>query len=139
MLSATTAVIMAARMQPAIIDALIAGVPQACPGSAVQDSRNGSSSNCSVPAFNGKQATRRCFPFKNHFLRLGTLGAAGLDLDRRMVDTKVLTHLLGYAGQKRVRAGVRHDEVDGQCRIGGADSPDVQIVHVGDALEPAEV
>ena len=73
------------------------------------------------------------FRLKRHSLRPRTLGAASLDLDRRMVDTKVLTHRLGYAGQKRVRTGVRHDEVDGQCRIGGADSPDVQIVHDGDA------
>ena len=67
------------------------------------------------------------------------LRLAELDLDRRVVDVELRMERRGRPAQKGV-AGMacRHDQVDGERGLGGAEGPDVQVMHLGDAREIAQ-
>ena len=58
------------------------------------------------------------------------------ELERDVSNPEVVRELVGYVGEQCVfAAGAGALQMSGESHVGGAHRPDVQIVHVGNAVE----
>jgi hypothetical protein len=71
--------------------------------------------------------------FRTAFMRAWPMD---LDLQSRVPNAEAGLQFLLRLGQEAVaRMSVRHDEMSGECRLGGAHCPDMEMMDAGDARQ----